>query len=262
MKVTEKPIKKVKKNKKTVKPVIWAALLLIMVTVLMILVVFVWFKIEKIEVYGESIYSENEIISTSDIVVGKSMILLKTKPIETYMTQRLPYIKTAKVEKCYPSTVRITIASDEEYGYYYNDGEFIVFDDQLKVLSVSDSYNGDAIPVKVNLMEDVKPGDILSLDTTEENIINDLNNYAELYELDITMIDTLDNYNIKFVVDDRLYILFGKASNINSKMEHLKTIIEQVGTSTTGTINFEYWSTDNTEAIFVKEDIRKYIDGE
>lgn len=261
MKYTERSVKK-NKQKRAVKPIFWASILMLLVAVLLILTTFIWFKVERVEIYGESIYTRENINLVSKVEVGDSLVLTNAEKIEETLIKELPYIKEAKVTKVFPSVLRIEITSNSDYGYLVEDNKFILFDENLKVLNIVDSYGGDAMPVKLKLTEKATIGVPLVIDKTEEAVIETINSYSDVYGLNLTMLNTTDIFDIRLVVDNRFYVYLGNTTNVNNKLEHLKTVINDIGAMSTGTINFNYWSPDNAEAIYVKEDIRKYIENQ
>lgn len=89
--------------------------------------------IETIVVEGNSYYDTVSVLETSGAVTGEGLISLSGKKIKSNL-EELPYIKSVKVSKKFPHTLKITVAErTPEYAVYFG-GFFVYLDDELVML--------------------------------------------------------------------------------------------------------------------------------
>ncbi|MBQ6621744.1 MAG: FtsQ-type POTRA domain-containing protein [Mogibacterium sp.] len=88
------------------------------------------FRLEKIEVTGNSYYTDEEIINMSHAAVGKNLIYqTRTGDIKEFLLQD-PYIRSASVKRKLPHTLQIRVRERRQVAAVVYDEEFLVIDDQ------------------------------------------------------------------------------------------------------------------------------------
>lgn len=133
--------------------IIFSVLAVLVLILVLFCAVFVVSKINIINTSSDLVYSEEEIIESSQIKIGLSIFSLsETKTIENIETA-FPLIKVVSVSRYFPNIVEIKIAKRVEvFALEYN-GVYLTLDKELKVLNaVSDLTNIDDIVLLNNFI--------------------------------------------------------------------------------------------------------------
>ncbi|MBR6736178.1 MAG: FtsQ-type POTRA domain-containing protein, partial [Oscillospiraceae bacterium] len=110
-----------------------AFVLVVAVGLVMSLTVF--FEITSINVLGNTMYADNEIIALSGIMTGDNLIRVPTGKIESKIVENYPYIKKAEVKRVLPDSVTIHITMAEEAAALRkSDGRFMLVSSEGRVL--------------------------------------------------------------------------------------------------------------------------------
>lgn len=92
--------------------------------------------IETIIVEGNIYYDTVTVLEASGAVTGEGLLSLSDKKIRSEL-EKLPYIKTAKITKQFPDTLKITVAERiPQYAMYFG-GAFVYLDDEYVMLEKS-----------------------------------------------------------------------------------------------------------------------------
>lgn len=83
---------------------------------LVALYVGIFFNVKKIEVKGESPYSENQVISMCSFTEGDNILFVDADGSEKKITQKLPYIESCTIKRKLPATVVVNVTEVEILG--------------------------------------------------------------------------------------------------------------------------------------------------
>lgn len=94
--------------------------------------------IETIIVEGNTYYDTVSVLETSGAVTGEGLLSVSDKDIRSNL-EKLPYIKSAKITKQFPNTLKITVAERiPQYAVYFG-GFFVYLDDEYVMLEKSNN---------------------------------------------------------------------------------------------------------------------------
>ncbi|MBR6701497.1 MAG: FtsQ-type POTRA domain-containing protein [Firmicutes bacterium] len=92
--------------------------------------------IETIIVEGNTYYDTVSVLETSGAVTGEGLLSVSDNDIRSNL-EKLPYIKSAKITKQFPNTLKITVAERiPQYAVYFG-GFFVYLDDEYVMLEKS-----------------------------------------------------------------------------------------------------------------------------
>lgn len=233
-KIKTNKIKNIKeiKNKKKKKTVAKVFLILVIVIVAcIILASSEIFNIKKISVEGLDKLTDKEIISYSNIIIGENTFKTNLIKAENKIREN-PYIKNVEIKRKFPNTITINI-EERKVNYILQLAESYVYVDlQGYILEISKEKK--EVPILIGIVTDlsnVKAGsrldknDLLKLDTTNK-IVETCKSY-EILNL-VTKIDISDTSNyILGLESENKNVYLGDASDLNTKMLWLKSILEQ-----------------------------------
>ncbi len=126
---------KKKKRKKRAKMIFFGLLFIFMLITLAILSMTVFFNAEKIEVEGATHYSIEEILETGGLKIGQNLFRLdKFKVIDKMET--LPYVKSVKIDRKLPSTLKVEITENQPVVWLKGKGGAALLNEEYRVLEL------------------------------------------------------------------------------------------------------------------------------
>lgn len=256
-----------KKNRRK-KLIIRSVICFLFLIIGVVLVLTMFFNINEITVTGDAVYSADDVITTSDIVIGDNLIFISKDEINEKISTELPYVASVKIKRHLPSGLELVITKTEAKYAIIQDGYYTLLNINGKVLESGLEFIGENITL-LNLGE-IASAELGSIITLENERVFDklmlVSNASEECGLtDITSIDLSDIYNIKLVYQGRITLELGETDkdNITKKLALGKSALEKQNEENEyyrGTINLTvegkgYWSeeTSTTEPKTEKE---------
>ena len=234
---------------------LFVALVMMCLSVLFALSLTVFFKTQSITVKGESIYTNEQIISASGMSVGKNMFVSMFAGASRRIETILPYVGDAKIDRNFDGNVVIDVKPAVAEKVYLANYEYIVTDKNGKVLDLkNESPSGLPIVSGVAVAKNNIGYSIEFTDKTTEAILENIFKAAEFNGLQITAIDTdLDYSFLDVVIGDKYLVHLLDENNIDYKLLHIKTSILAMTNDMGGVFTFS--STEGERAIFTPGDI-------
>ena len=202
---------------------------LIAIGAAVVLSITVLFRIDTIQVTGQSRYTEQEIVQMSGIEVGENLFLADTATAKQQIEEKLPYIGRAKVSRRLPAKILITVEEAEISGAVEYNGGYAIVSPEGKVLEIT-----SAIPEGYSLIEglDLKSADlgkkIVYEDPEKQEMFTELaQSLAEHGIAPITRMDLTNLYDIVVEYDGRITMELGLPSDIDFKVRFAKTILSE-----------------------------------
>ncbi len=229
-KIREKAQNKQKNTKK-----FFAVAFILCLAVFSVFVFLKLFVIKKTEVImpENTFLTADAVISKTGVKTGDNLLLASKKEIEKNLTSAYPYIKSVKVEKKFPSSLRISLELNSPAMRIEIGGKNFVLSSDGKVLfsleEDSEILSRTANLVTQGVTKCVQGEKIGFKDKDSLKIVTDIYQAFEKYSLSdkLTYIDITDKYNIKLQLDERLDIVFGTFDNVEAKVEMLSLDYEK-----------------------------------
>lgn len=208
-----------------------------------ILIMSVFFKIGKIEVEGNSVYSDKEIIEASGIQLGDNLFFINRIAAGSRTVVKLPYVDAVTITRGLPNRITITVQESNAVGYVDVNGELwsvsgtgkflgpVNKDDaeymaEITGITVSKAAVGDGITPAEG--ENEKCAYLLEiLDQIQSRGLSSK----------ITAIDINDIENPIIEYDGRFTVKFGEKDNTEYKFGKLVAAIGQLGENESGTLD-------------------------
>lgn len=201
--------------------------------VLLIIIFFTpLFNIRSIAIEGTQRVQTSEIEQCLDKCKGKNIFRYGTgNPIKKM--EAIPYVDSASISKSiFSCKITVKVTESTPAAYIEVGEKKVIIDDELKVLEVADSFDGD-VPriIDVSTLE-IKPGSTLSLQS--EDILNALKTCMAVISAEnllegIEYISFKDLNSIVFNYQERLDVICGNTDNFERK---IKLFSQAISTST------------------------------
>lgn len=199
----------------------------------------VLFKTEKIEIEGDSFYSEEQILSLANVALQSNIFVGKMTATPDKIAEKLPYVESAKVDFVIPDTIKITIQDAVPSYVIVNDGKFLLISSKGRILDVMTDNSSNYPVLSSSALQTTTIGDYVSY--SDENvpvILEEISDSLRKNEFKgITGIDVTNTANIKLVYDNRIAVIIGLPEDIDYKIRTAMAIItEKLDPNKTGAI--------------------------
>ncbi len=247
-----------KKNKRK-KLIIRSVICFLFLCIGVILVLTMFFNINEITVTGDAVYSSEDIINTSDVIVGDNLIFISKDEINEKISTELPYVDSVKIKRHLPSGLELIITKTEAKYAIIQDGYYTLLNINGKVLESGLEFIGENITL-LNMGEITSAELGASVVPENGKVFDKLMLVSDACEecglTGITSIDLSDIYNIKLVYQGRITLELGETDkdNTSKKLALGKSALETQNEENEyyrGTINLTvegkgYWSEETS----------------
>lgn len=233
--------KKVKINK--IKRRLFLVLFLLIILIIILLYA-PFMQIKKINCYGNSVISSEDIVLNSKICIGNNIFRINKNKAIDYIDDN-PYVKTVNIYRKLPSTININIEECQVFAYLKKDNGYVYLNEECKVLELSDVPPDKNVPLikgvnvtskVVNEVIEIK--NIAQLDCIKD-ILSVLNNSK--FKGMITLIDVTDTKKNKITVNNILEIVLGDTENLDYKLNFMAAgAYDSLGSNQAGTLDVSY----------------------
>lgn len=234
-KKTRKKAPKTSFGRKLKKVTFYFGLLSIIVFIGVLLSLTVLFKIDTVEVAGDTRYDKNDIASECTIKKGENLLLADAKSCKEKIEKEFPYIEEVSIDKRIPSKIIVNVKEAAVSGVIeLDDNMYAVVSDKAKVLDIVESpLDGYAI-IKGTNIKTANKSEYLSLaDDHLRYAFQDLMEVLKKYDFhNITEIDLINFLNISITYEDRVKILLGSDDSLDYKLQTANEIIKNKLNST------------------------------
>ena len=194
----------------------------------------VFFKLDQIQVNGCSVYSQAQIIDEIGAQKGESLFKVNISNAEKLLAGKLPYVRSIKLSRKFPTTLKVDVQEEEVLGAVYTNEGFAILSTTGKVLETKVLALREGIPRIVGLVgltyetggylrkSDTKDGELLD----QIKVLQEVQKQLAANQLtDITYYDVGDILNIEVMLEDKLLLKLGSASEMDYKLEFISKVL-------------------------------------
>lgn len=214
----------------------WIYLLVgvLVVLVFVILSLTVFFKLNTFIIEGDTVYTNDRIVSESGLVFNENLLRLDEETAEQNILIALPFIETVDVKIELPSTVKIKVTAAAEYAYLPCGDYCYIVNSLGRVLKRSDITPEDLIqlkgvaPPEKTLEVNSAEGNRTYLVFDDERTQNAFALLAEELSVShigkITRVEMSSYLDISFIVDNRVRVELGNMVDMDYKMKYVRKL--------------------------------------
>ena len=195
----------------------------------------VFFKLDKIKISGCKVYSETQIADEIGAQKGDSLFQIDVSNTEKRLLGELPYLRSVKITRSFPTTLKVTVQEEEVLGAVYTESGFAIFSTTGKVLETQVLSLPEGVPRIVGLNSRTYDTGSYVRESQEKDaqILPQLQSLAVVSEQlkanhfsDITYYDVSDSLNIKVMAEDRLLLKLGTQNDMDYKLEFIRNVLD------------------------------------
>ena len=192
------------------------------------------FKLE-----GETHYDISEIISASGIRSGDKLYKINENAAESKIIKDCPYVKSVKIKRSFPNTVRFVV-EEQEPGWYVQVGnDYYGLDYDMKVLLetyVEDDFIDRGL-TKLVLpeLETLIVGEVPDFASDDQQLMKETLKIIDAFRTHemkgiLTGLDLSNRFEIKLEIDNSYVVYFGDMTSFDIKMKALTEVLRKAST--------------------------------
>ncbi len=197
----------------------------------------VFFKLDKIKISGCMVYGETQIVDEIGAQKGESLFRINISNAEKKLAGKLPYIRSVKIRRQFPTTLRVEVQEEEVLGAIYTEEGFAVISTTGKVLESRVLALEEGIPRLVGIpSQTYDTGSYLKTAAEkdkESTLLPQIQALALVREelmqqgfTDITYYDASDMLNLKVMIEDRLLFKLGTQTDMEYKLGFIRGVLD------------------------------------
>ncbi len=222
--------KKIRRKRKAKRFALLAGLALIVACAGVALVLAVFFKIGTVQVKGDKVYSEKDVIAKSGIEVGDNLFLVDEATVNETLTSALPYINKVTVELDLPDKIVLNVSATREVAALPYGAGFILVDENGKVLDRDSSMIRDGVAIVDGVqLKGAPEGGLIKLnnDDVTGRFIELLGAIKKSGFKQLTGITLTKKGDFELKYDERITIKIGSFTNLEQKIRRAEAAIEK-----------------------------------
>lgn len=205
------------------------------------------FPVKAVAVEGASTLSEEEVTQMAAVPEGSTLLRVSTAEIEDRL-EGSPFVKTAKVSRELPGTLKVDITEDEiaaiveikstETG---RTERWAIDSDGVWIVQIPDEGSEEAANIPTSVYErlgdyrtivdvPVGPAPVAGTECTDAPVLNALqiiNGLSTELKDKVATVSATDNHNTILVLEDGVEISFGDSSDIRTKERICLKLLEE-----------------------------------
>ncbi len=229
--------------------------------ILALLVILAFFHVRKVEVYGNTRHSGDEIAAglTEDFLSQNTLYLL-WKYRKGTVPESLPYLEGFSIRMKSPSAVELQVTEKDVVGCI-DQGDYVYFDQSGLVLEISDElFDGIPVVTGVNTDEAVLYQKLPTKSSAQLRTILSLTQLLVGQGLSAEEIRFSENMDITVYIGSVEAIL-GQDEYLEEKIANLRAILERLDGQESGTLHLESFTGKNESFPFTPSDETETSDG-
>ena len=245
----EPPRKGHKPLGKTARRVTLLLAVLAMAAVTALLCVFLLFKVADIQVTGDPVYSQEEVLALCDYAIGDNLLFAPTQSQEERLESQLPYVEEAQVIKHFPNTLEIRITAAQTAASVSSGVGWLYVSSQGKILELGAEPAAATMQVTGFASTATQPGQYLQAeDATALSALQEILTALTQREMitQCTRLDLTDLYDIRLWYQDRVECKLGSTAELTYKLDFAydalinPTTENRIGDKETGVLDLSY----------------------
>lgn len=225
----------------------WKLIRYLLAAAAILLAVNVFFEISNIQVAGNVIYSESEVVAASGLQTGRSALTVSGWLTGRRIRRELPGVSAAAVSLSLPDTLVITVAETPALVVLDTENGVVLLSQDCKVVSGFPGSEEELIHVKGIHPESTDVGKVLGVSDGEKTKLGYLQELLPLLEEESMLgevrdVDISNVSDLHFTYQGRFTVRLGEQEKLAGKLDRLRRLVQTLGAGDGGIIDL---STDH-----------------
>ncbi|HWP50367.1 MAG TPA: FtsQ-type POTRA domain-containing protein [Clostridia bacterium] len=214
--------------------------LVLMLSVGVALSLTVFFKIENIQVVGDTRYAKDELIDVAGIRLGDNLFRVSKKSAAEKLIAGYPYIAQIRLQRVLPNSLLLHVTEAQPKAAVETGQAYMLLDERARVLETDLPTCPEGYFRVIGFSSGLSPGDYLpEQDGDRLGVLLKIQDSIAANGLSkIKLIDLSDTADIWLLYDGRVAVELGSRSDIDYKIRAAKSVIDlSVTDKTVGTLD-------------------------
>lgn len=220
-----------------------------------VLIIVLLFRVKRIDVYGNTRHTANEISSgLMQDVIGDNTLYLMWKYRDGEVPEALPFLNSLQVQMKSPFRIQVTVAEKELAGYV-DQGDLVYFDSSGVVLQITDEvYDGIPVITGVSMEEAVLYQKLPTQSASQRQTVTGLLQLLKDYELEVQEIRFSETMEITAFIG-KVEARLGQNECLEEKVANLKSIMEKLSSGERGVLHLESFTGGTQNVTFSPSEV-------
>jgi len=213
----------------------------------------VLFRVDRVDVAGNTRYTADEIVLASGLKTGKNLFLTATKDAPDKLYDEFPYIETVQIKRKLPGRLLINVTESEPFAEIPIEGGFKVINKDGRLLEQPEKSLG------ILRLECAQENVTGRQSTIKPEILKDVTTLTEIIEQlgleGVSCIDLSSETSISVVYEDRVTIKLGTMIDADLKLRSCQVKIQELNAAEPGkkwSMDCRFYTPENPNVIFVR----------
>lgn len=204
----------------------------------------VFFRINSVEISGNSRYSYDDILNTSGIQMGENMFAINKFKVADKILTELPYVSSVTIRRNLPDTLVVTVQESDAAACFQTDGGWAVINSAGKVMSVGDSQEGAPVTGATIAAPEVGSA-VTAADSGQSSALSDLLSLLQALEdqgalSSVNALDLSSTAAIRVTYQDTVTARFNYSSDYGYDVRAFLTAMNYVTAGKKTTVDLTY----------------------
>lgn len=222
-------------------------LVMLAVVAAIVLGVAIFFRVNTVEVQGNIIYSQEQVVEASGLEAGDNLLMVNRAAVAGSIKARMPYVRDVSVSPVMPDTVVIRVAESELAALVRSDiGEQWYLNTEGRVLgSTLEGFRGQVVELTGFTVVAPKAGQPAAASEGQtENmeaalmVLRELEGTGIIGEM--TALNAEKVYDLLLYCGKRLEIQLGSPDQLEYKIQYLQLVLEELEEYQTGIVDLTF----------------------
>lgn len=198
----------------------------------LILILLPMFRIQSIEVEGNTIHTTEEIIEASGLEVGQELFSVNRKDVNYGIWTNCKYVDEIAVVRSF-NKVKIIVVEKENVMVTSFNGKYFSFDTDFCVIeeAPSEAHMAHLVKVELPLIQSLSVGGKITFENSERDmshvgeVLSALRESGTLSR--VTQIDFSKKYSISYVLSSACRVHLGSVTDLDAKLSMTEAILSR-----------------------------------
>ncbi len=225
------------------------ARLMVMLAVVaaVVLGVAIFFRVHTVEVQGNKIYSQEQVVQASGLESGDNLLMVNRAAVAGSIKARMPYVRDVSVSPVMPDTVVIQVKESDIAALVRSDvGARWYLNTEGRVLgSTVEGFRGQIVELSGFTITAPKAGEpAVAAEGQAENmeaalqVVHQMEGTGLIGE--VTALDAGKAYDLLLYCDNRLEIQLGGSEQLEYKIQYLQLVMDELEPYQSGVIDLTF----------------------
>lgn len=222
-------------------------IIMLAVVAALVLGVAIFFRVQIVDVQGNTIYAKEQVVQASGIEVGDNLLMVNKPGVVGRIQAQMPYVQKVSVGRILPDTIVIQVHESEIAGLVKTDvGGGCYVNAEGRILGETmEGFRGQIIELtgftittpKIGAQAQATEGQSEQMQAALE-VLRQMEGTGIIGQ--ISAIDASKSYDIRVLSGDRLEILLGSTEQLEYKIQYLQVVLDGLEEYQTGIVDLTF----------------------